>query len=138
MLFGSLFRNDDGKHQVYRLVIRRFEIDRFLQTEKTTDSLIQIRHAGMRHRKSLAEAGTAQPFAAQQIVVNGGLRKLDTVGNDVGNHFQQLLFTGDFSIDKDFLGRQKRRNCHLSKAVKWQSTWKLKRESYSNSTSMQV
>ena len=108
MFFGGFLRNDDGEHQVDGPIVGRFEIDWLLESEKTTDGFLQVRQACMRHSKTLAQPGTAETLSIQQVVVDGGFRKLGLIGSDVCDQFQQLLFTGDIGIDEDFLGRQKR------------------------------
>lgn len=52
MLLSGFLRDDDREDQIHRLVVRRFEIDCFLEPEKTGRGFVQLGDAGMRDRKT--------------------------------------------------------------------------------------
>ena len=85
MLLVSLSRHQQGKQQVYRLIVRGIEINGFLQREQGAQGLVAVLHPTVGNGDSLAQPGTAELFPADKlgehfVVGQGGLVLADNAG----------------------------------------------------------
>ena len=103
MFLGCFFGDNDGEYEINRNVIGRLEIDRFIQSEKKAQGLVEIFQARVRDREAVTEPGATKPFTIQQVGVDHGFGKLGSISCDVRDQLQELFLAGYFSINKNTL-----------------------------------
>ncbi len=65
MFVGCVFRDDNGKNQIYRLIIRCFEVDRLIESNEAGNGNVQVSKASVRYRKTLAQSGAAESLSIE-------------------------------------------------------------------------
>ena len=117
MIGAGAFRRQQQEHQIDRLAVHRFEVDRAFEAREEAEQLFQLGELAVRNGDAIADGGGAELFALQQNLEHRAFVLPGQDGRPRRQFLQRLLLAVDLQRRENRLGRDQIGNRHGASEV---------------------